>query len=151
MTATTSDDPQALHEQYVAMWNEPDRTRRHHMVDELFSVDAVHRLLPPIEMVEQARQLGFPTAILELSGRAQMRGRVDQAYEEFVAGGQHSFRTAGTPQRLGPMIKLDWVMCVVATGEIVGRGTEVLTFGEDQRIRSDYQFIDPQPAAFTGD
>ena len=113
------------------------------MVDQLFSVDAVHRLLPPAAMVEQARQLGFPTVTLEVSGRADMRRRVDRAYEEFVAGGQHGFRTAGTPQRLGPMMKLDWEMCVVATGEIVGRGTEVLTFGPDQRIRSDYQFIDP--------
>ena len=72
-----------------------------------------------------------------------MRGRVDRAYDEFVAGGQHNFRTAGMLQRLGPMIKLDWEMCVVATGEIVGRGTEVLTFGPDGRIRSDHQFIEP--------
>jgi hypothetical protein len=143
MTTTTSDDPRALHDQYVAMWNEPDPTRRHLMVDELFSVDAVHRLLPPSEMVEQARQLGFPTAILEVSDRAEMRERVDRAYEEFVADGQHNFRTAGTPQRLGPMFKLDWEMYVVATNEIAGRGTEVLTIGADRRIQSDYQFIDP--------
>jgi hypothetical protein len=142
MTAKTSDNARALHEQYVAMWNEPDRTRRHLIVDELFSIEAVHRLLPPAKMVEQARRLGFPTAILEVSGRAEMRGRVDRAYEEFVAGGQHTFRTAGTPQHLGPMTKLDWEMCVVATGEVVGRGTEVLTLGPDRRIRSDYQFID---------
>ena len=58
------------------------------MVDELFSVDAVHRLLPPAEIVEQARQLGFPTVTLEVSGRAEMRGRVDRAYDEFVAGGR---------------------------------------------------------------
>ncbi len=134
-------DPLVIQTRYVALWNEPDRVRRYRMIDELFTSDIVHRLAPPIEIRDTARALGFPNPTLDIVGRIDMRVRVDRAYEEFIHPGQYSFGAAGTPQRIGSLVKVDWDMIENATHEVVGGGTDILEMTTDGLISADHQFV----------
>jgi hypothetical protein len=136
-------DPTRLHRQYVSMWNEPDTARRHEIVDELFAPGCTHRLQPPKEVLLEARRIGFANPTLGVRGLAELYFRVDQAHAEFIEPGAYRFEARGAAQIVGDVVKLEWNMVSVETGEPAGGGTEVLVLSDDGRITSDTQFIDP--------
>ena len=135
-------DPQDLADRYVAAWSEPDAELRRVAVRELWSPDAVHVLAPPKEMRQAAEGLGFDRLVLEARGHAALDRRVTRAYEEFVAPGDFVFRRCGDADRLHNVVKFRWEMTARAGGDAAGVGLEILILGADERIVSDYQFIE---------
>ncbi|WP_327682319.1 hypothetical protein [Kitasatospora sp. NBC_00458] len=125
---------------YVALWTESDAARRRAAVEELWAPDGVHLLQPPEEIRKQAAELGFGGTALEARGHDALEERVTRAYEEFVAGGEFTFRGSGEAVRLRDAVRLTWEMVAVAGGEVVGGGVDVLVLDGAGRIVTDYQF-----------
>lgn len=132
-----------LTEQYVAMWNEPDGEMRRRRVRELWAKSGRQVLVPPQEILDLARPLGFPSPTLDVAGHDDLEFRATRAYEEFVAPGEYVFRARPSQGRLENVVLVRWEMVATATGDAVGSGTDVLLLDEDERILDDYQFIDP--------
>ena len=133
-------DPAALLDGYVAIWNEVDASRRRVAVAELWTEDAVHIFQPPREVIDAAAALDV-TPILQARGHGELQARVARAHEQFVAPGRFSFRSRGGAARLGDVVKFNWEM-VSSGGEVVAVGLEFLVLDADGRIRLDYQFIE---------
>jgi hypothetical protein len=130
-----------LIDRYVSVWNEPDPENRRAKVREVFAEDAVHILQPPEESREQAEALAM-NASFESRGHAELEARARTAYEQFIAGGEYSFRSQGNAARLRDVITFNWEMVTIASDEVVGVGREFVVLAEDGRIRLDYQFIE---------
>jgi hypothetical protein len=126
---------------YVAVWNEPDAELRRKAVAELWAEDGVQILQPPREIREAAAALGI-TPILEARGHDALDVRVTRSYEEFIAPGEFFFRARDNADRLAGVVKFNWEMVPTGGGEPAGAGLEILVLGEDDRIRTDYQFIE---------
>jgi hypothetical protein len=131
-----------LIEQYVAMWNEPDTEVRRRRVHELWAAAGRQVLMPPQQILDIARPLGFPSPTLDVAGHGDLEFRVTRVYEQFVAPGEYFFRARPNRGRLENVALLSWEMVTTATGEAVGGGTDVLLLDDDERILVDYQFID---------
>jgi hypothetical protein len=136
------DSPTELVERYVAMWNEPDSEARRAMVRERWAPEGAQILQPPLEMLEQARRVGFINPVLAARGHHELEVRVGQAYEEFVAPGEFRFRRRGHATQLGEVVKFGWEMVPVGGGDPAGVGVEFLILDPHGRIRTDYQFIE---------
>jgi hypothetical protein len=134
-------DATALADRYVAVWNEPDPTRRRAAVEQLWSEDASHTLQPPQEIRAAADALGVAVD-LEARGYAALEDRVTKSHAEFVEQGGFVFRPAGDAARLRDMVKLRWEMVPRAGGDVVATGLQILLLDPDGRIRLDYQFIE---------
>jgi hypothetical protein len=137
-------DPQVLTDRYVAVWNEPDATRRRAAVRELWTEDASHVLQAPQDVRRTAGDLGFGEAVFEARGHAELERRVARAHEEFVAPGTFTFRSRGNAERLRDVVKFTWEM-VSGNGDVAGVGLEVFLLAPDGRVRTDYQFIEAAP------
>ncbi|MFF2043821.1 hypothetical protein ACFVVX_25710 [Kitasatospora sp. NPDC058170] len=133
-------DPRDLAARYVALWTEPDQGLRRKAIEQLWAADGAHILQPPAEIREAAAGLGFENATLEARGHDALELRVARSYQEFVAGGEYTFRPAGDAVRLRDVVTFGWEMAPAAGGEAVGGGLEVLVLDGDGRIRSDYMF-----------
>jgi hypothetical protein len=131
-----------LIDRYVRMWNEPDVEARRGAIADVWARHGRQVVQPPTEIIDTARALGFPSPTLEVAGHDDLEFRVTRAYEEFVVGGQHVFRVRPHGARLGDVVLFGWDM-VDQDGNVVGGGTEVLVLDHDDRIVTDYQFIDP--------
>jgi hypothetical protein len=136
---TTATD---LADHYVALWNEPDPDRRRAAIAELWTEDGAQVLQPPQEIRAAAEAPGVGmTAVLEARGHAALEARATSAYEEFIAGGEYTFRRRDDVDQLRNVVKFHWEM-VSRDGEIAGVGLEFLVLAGDGRIRADYQFIE---------
>jgi hypothetical protein len=134
--------PHELADRYVALWNEPDPSRRRQLIEELWTEDGVHILQPPQEIREIAARPGIGLAArLEARGHAALEARATSAYEEFIAPGAFSFRRRDNVERVADVVKFNWEM-VATDGVIAGVGLEFLVLAPDGRIRRDYQFIE---------
>jgi hypothetical protein len=129
-----------LAENYVAIWNEPDPERRRRGIAEIWTEDAVHILEPP-EQVREAAAALKTEATFQVRGHAELEERVGRAYEEFIAGGENTFRARDEGARIGNVVKFRWEM-VTKAGEVAGVGLEFVTLAADGRIETDYQFIE---------
>jgi hypothetical protein len=125
------------------MWNEPDTAIRRQRVRDLWAPTGRQVLVPPQEILDIARPLGFPSPTLDVAGHDDLEFRVTRAYEEFVAPGEYVFRARPNHGRLESVALVSWEMIATATGDTVGGGTDVLLLDADERILVDYQFIDP--------
>ncbi|MDJ0345160.1 hypothetical protein QMK19_31975 [Streptomyces sp. H10-C2] len=134
-------DAQELADRYVAVWNEPDAGVRRKLVSELWSPDGVHVLQAPQEMRKSAVELGFSDATLEARGHEELEVRVSRAYEDFVAPGEMVFRARRDAARLRNVVTFHWE-ALQRTGEVGAVGLEFLVLDEEDRITSDYQFIE---------
>jgi hypothetical protein len=119
---TTIDE---LAARYVAVWNEPDAAVRDAAAAALWSADA-----------------RAYTSANQYLGIDAITGRVAAAYEKFVAGQGHVFRTLGPAEAHHDGIRIRWEMAPAATADAVSGGVQFLLLDADGRIRSDYQFID---------
>jgi hypothetical protein len=134
--STTKD----LAENYVAIWNEPNPERRRRGIAEIWTEDAVHILEPP-EQVREAAAALKTEATFQVRGHAELEERVGRAYEEFIAGGENTFRAQDAGARIGNVVKFRWEM-VTKAGDVAGVGLEFVTLAADGRIETDYQFIE---------
>ena len=133
-------DTKDLVERYMTVWNEPDAVRRRQAVRELWSEDAVHLLQPPQAVREAAAGLDV-RAVFQVSGHAELEKRVERAYETFVAEGGNSFRPLSGGDRVGDVAKFRWEM-VTGGGEVASVGLEFVVLNSDDRIHTDYQFLE---------
>lgn len=134
------DEPIELAARYVAVWVEPDATRRRAAIHDLWAKDGVHLLQPPREIQDAGAALGL-VATLEARGHEALERRVRQAYEAFVAPGVQTFRLRDAPARLGDVVTLTWEMVPTHGGEATAIGLDVLLLDGDGRILADHQFI----------
>ncbi|MGK8489775.1 hypothetical protein [Nocardia asiatica] len=130
-------------ERYVALWNEPDAEARRRQIRRLWSEDGAQVLVdPPQAMREALAALAFPVPTVEIRGYEALDRRVDRAYDEFVAPGEHVFTADGPAVRLSvDLIGLTWHMVTKVGGAVVGGGYDVIALDEDGRIRWDHQYI----------
>jgi hypothetical protein len=131
-----------IDDQYVAVWNQPDATRRRAAVRDLWSPDAVHLLQAPEEIRKAAGALGFDNLVLEARGHDELNKRVARAYDEFVGSGGFVFRSRGDVERLRDVVKFHWEMVSRDSGEVAAVGLEVLVLDSEGHITDDYQFIE---------
>lgn len=130
-------------ERYVALWNEPDAETRYQRIRQLWSADGAQVLVdPPQAMREALSALSFPIPTVEIRGHEALDRRVDRAYDEFVAPGEHVFAVKGPAVRLSVnLIGLTWHMVTKADGAVVGGGYDVIALDDNGRIRWDHQYI----------
>ncbi|MFI9414037.1 hypothetical protein [Nocardia gamkensis] len=130
-------------ERYIALWNEPDAEARRERIRQLWSEDGAQVLVdPPQGMREALAALSFPIPTVEIRGYEALDRRVDRAYDEFVAPGEHVFVAEGQAVRLSVnLIGLTWHMVTKADGAVVGGGYDVIALDDDGRIRWDHQYI----------
>ncbi|WP_280412422.1 hypothetical protein [Nocardia asiatica] len=130
-------------ERYVALWNEPDVEARRRQIRRLWSEDGAQVLVdPPQAMREALAALAFPVPTVEIRGYEALDRRVDRAYDEFVAPGEHVFTADGPAVRLSvDLIGITWHMVTKAGGAVVGGGYDVIALDDDGRIRWDHQYI----------
>ncbi|HEY1670981.1 MAG TPA: nuclear transport factor 2 family protein [Trebonia sp.] len=110
---------------YVAVWNEPDEAVRDAAVARLWRADA-----------------RACTAANEYVGLDAITERITAAYEKFVAGHCYVFRPLGAAESHHDGVRIRWEMAPAAGGDAVSGGVQFLLLDADQRVRSDYQFID---------
>ncbi|MEV6325151.1 hypothetical protein AB0M45_28810 [Nocardia sp. NPDC051787] len=139
------DEQELMHfaERYVALWNEPDAEARHRLIRQLWSADGAHVLVdPPQAMREALAALSFPVPTVEIRGYEALDRRVDRAYDEFVAPGEHVFAVQGPAVRLSVnLIGLTWHMVSKSDGAVAGGGYDVIALDNAGRIRWDHQYI----------
>jgi hypothetical protein len=134
-------DPKELADRHVAVWKEPDATRRRNAIRELWTEDGAHILQPPQEIRQPAAALGM-TPTLEARGHHALEVRVTRAYQEFIAPGEFSFGARDNAARLHDVVKFNWEMVPTGGGAVAAVGLEVLVLDDDGRIRVDHQFIE---------
>lgn len=141
---TDTDNPTALIERYVALWNEGDPDARRATIRQLWSPDGGQVLVdPPQEVRAAAAQLKFAVPTLEVRGYDALEGRVTRAWEMFVASGDYLFTSSGPASHLlRNVVTFRWEMTPTSGGGTAGAGLEVLALDDDGRIRDDYQFIE---------
>jgi hypothetical protein len=130
-----------LVDRYISVWNEPDVERRRVMIKELWSRDATQLLQPPMDIKASAAAIGM-TPILEIRGHDALEHRVTTAYERFVAPGEFYFRPGANPDRLRAMVKMHWEMVRKSDGEIMAAGLNLLFVDDEDRVVTDYQFVE---------
>src|SRR5215204_402577 len=133
-------DPSELAERYTAVWMEPDGDRRRKAIADVWSDDAIHILQPTQEVYEAAAERAVnPT--WQVRGHDELEARVTSAYEDFVATGQMSFRARDGAKRLGDVVTWRWEG-VSPDGEVLGAGLEFVILAADDRMATDYQFVE---------
>lgn len=108
---------------YIAVWNEPDATRRRQLIRTLWQEDA-HHLARTLEAV----------------GHAGIEKRVTEAYAKWVKEKGNVFRPQGGVDGHHDTVKLRWEMVPATGGEVISVGFDFLVLGADGR--NGYQFIE---------
>lgn len=128
-TDTTSNwDIDTFMGRYMAMWNEPDATRRAAAVEELWVPDAVNA-----------------TVSMRAAGHDEIVARVTRSFDAFVATG-HRFEHDVPPIVHHGAARVTWRM-LASDGTVAARGEEFLVLDEQGRIVSDHQFALPTTTA----
>lgn len=112
--------------EYLAMWHEPDATRRRVIVERLWA--------PEAENI---------TRTFTARGLEEIVARVDTAHAEWVHKRGFIFRPRGNADSHNHLIKFHWEMLSRLGGPIEARGLDLLVLDEDGRICSLYQFAEP--------
>lgn len=120
--------------QYLAMWHEPDASRRRAMVEELWAPDAENF-----------------TRSFTVQGLEPIVSRVDRAHREWVTKHDFIFRPqtgagAGGIDSHNQLIKFPWEMLPRAGGALEARGLDIMVLDRAGKIRLLYQFAEPLPA-----
>lgn len=123
MNQQNRNEPAALVERYLALWNEPDEGVRREGITSLWADDGVQF-----------------TRLREIRGYQALEERVRTAYEKFVKTEGFLFRLAGNVEAHHNAIMFTWEMVPVTGGEVASAGTIFFLLSDDGRIRHDYQF-----------
>jgi hypothetical protein len=121
MTTTHSD----LVDRYVAMWNEPDPTRRAHLVADLWTDDAA-----------------YTDPLADVRGREAINGLVGAVQEQFAG---HTFRPYGRVDGHHDVVRFGWGLVPDGGDEPLVIGFDVAVTADDGRIRAVHGFLDRAP------
>jgi len=111
---------------YVHIWNEIDPAARRALVAGLWIENGTHYV--------RAR---------EVHGHADLEVRVATSHQTNVVERNYKFEVAGGVEPLRDMVKFNWRMVPSGGGAVAATGLIVLLLADDGRVRTDYQFIDP--------
>ena len=135
-------DVKEMADRYVSIWNEPSPEARGKLVRDLWSEDAMHIVETPDEMRDRAHELGFPAPRLVVHGHEELERRTARAYASFGETGEYVFRNKDNASRLDNVMKVNWEMVSKADGTVAAEGLNVFVLDDDDRIESDYLFIE---------
>ncbi len=121
--------PDKFADEYVQLWNEADPGRRAETIARLWIPEGRHFV-----------------RTREASGYAQLEQRAG-SHEKNVRDGGFRFRRAGGVQALHDSLMFHWEMVPAGTDAVAAAGLEFLLLAADGRIRVDYQYVLPTPAA----
>jgi hypothetical protein len=113
-------------ERYIHIWNETDPDARRAQVRALWIEDGTHYV-----------------KLREVHGHADLEVRVATSNQTNVIEKNYTFEVAAGVEQLRDMVKFNWRMVPQAGGAIAATGSIVLLLANDRRIKTDYQFIDP--------
>ena len=113
----------ALVDRYIAMWNDPDPTRRRATIDAQWAPGA-----------------GNYTLNMEADGLDAIEARVTRAYTTYVGEGGHRFQLHEPYVAHHGAVRIWWEMVTVAEGTVAAVGQEFLVLDDEGRIVSDHQF-----------
>ncbi|MFJ6213366.1 nuclear transport factor 2 family protein [Streptomyces sp. NPDC092296] len=113
---------------YLAVWNEPDPTRREQAISELWAEDGT-----------------YTDPLADVAGRAGIAAVIAGAREQFPG---FSFRLAGEVDANHHIARFQWELVPDGGGEAPVVGFDVAVAAEDGRLRAVYGFLDrvPTPA-----
>jgi hypothetical protein len=114
----------AFADRYVRLWQTPDEAERRTLISELWSPDGTQV---------------YPTG--EPRGHAEMFARVTRSFGLFIAGGEYRFVSDGDADGHHNLLRFNWAMQRVDSGQIADVGFELFVRDADGRIAADYQFV----------
>ena len=120
---------ESLVDRYVAVWNEPDADRRRRGIAALWVEDGAHF-----------------TPSLEARGYEALEARVTSAHDRLVRSEGYVFSAKNVAGH-HDTVKFNWEMRPAGGGPVAALGFDFFVLAEDGRIRVDYQFLEPTPAA----
>jgi hypothetical protein len=115
-----------LAQRYIDIWNETDPAARRPQIAGLWVEDGTHYV-----------------KTREVHGHADLEIRVATSHQTNVTERNYRFELAGGVEPLRDMVKFNWRMVPRGGGAVAATGLIVLLLAEDGRIRTDYQFVDP--------
>jgi hypothetical protein len=126
MSTTHAIPLEELVERYVGIWNEPDPATRRAAIPHLWTENGIN-----------------VTSSLEARGYPALAARIARAHDQYVAAGEHLFRSSGEVQAHHGAARLRWEMVRTVSGEVAASGCEFFILADDGRIDADYQFPEP--------
>lgn len=111
-------------DRYVRLWQTPEEDERRKLIAELWAPDGTQV---------------YPTG--EPRGHEEMFARVTRSFGLFIAPGEYQFVSDGDADGHHNLLRLNWAMTRVDSGEIADVGFELFVRDHDGRILADYQFI----------
>jgi hypothetical protein len=115
-----------LAQRYIHIWNETDPAARRAQIAGLWVEDGIHYV-----------------RTREVRGHADLETRVATSHQTNVTERNYRFELDGGVEPLRDLVKFNWRMVPSGGGAVAATGLIVLLLAEDGRIRTDYQFIDP--------
>ena len=115
-----------LAQRYIDIWNETDPSARRAQIAGLWVEAGTHYV-----------------RTREVHGHADLEIRVATSHQTNVTERNYRFELAGGLEALRDMVKFNWRMVPGGSGVVAATGLIVLLLAEDGRIRTDYQFVDP--------
>ena len=119
-------DLDKLANRYVAVWNEPDQTKRRNGIERLWVQDGLHF-----------------TPTREVKGYDALEARVEESHSKFVRDQGVIFRVSGEPLGHHGLVKFYWVMVDPQSDTVNAVGSDVVLLDASGCIISDYQFTEP--------
>ncbi|PRD52174.1 hypothetical protein [Phyllobacterium myrsinacearum] len=119
-------DLDKLANRYVAVWNEPDQTKRRNGIERLWVQDGLHF-----------------TPTREVKGYDALEARVEESHSKFVRDQGFIFRVSGEPLGHHGLVKFYWVMVDPKSDTVNAVGSDVVLLDASGCIISDYQFTEP--------
>lgn len=111
-------------DRYVRLWQTPDEDERRRLISELWAPDGTQI---------------FPTG--EPRGHEEMFARITRSFNLFIAPGEYKFVSADDADGHHNLLRFNWAMTRVDSGEVADVGFELFVRDNDGRILADYQFV----------
>lgn len=111
-------------DRYVRLWQTPEPDERRTLIAELWAPDGTQI---------------YPSG--EPRGHEEMFARVTRSFGLFIEPGQYKFVSDRDADGHHNLVRLNWAMTRVDSGEVADVGFELFVRDADGRILADYQFV----------
>ena len=118
---TTTHEPKAIAERYLAAWNEADDARRRALLEQSWAPDA-----------------RYADPLMHGEGRDGIAAMIGAARSQFPG---HGFTLRGTPDGHGHYVRFSWTLAPEG-GAPVGGGTDMMRLDGEGRIAEVVGFLD---------
>lgn len=118
-------DAQRIADHYIAVWNEPDATRRRSLLEQTWAADA-----------------SYTDPLMAGSGLTQIDGLINAVHERFPG---FRFQLDSLPDGYADKLRFSWILGSESEPDMI-KGTDFVTL-EDGRLKSVIGFIDKAPSA----